>query len=95
MLCGKPVVSFDVDGAKEVVNENTGRLIEPAPASPDASRGSGPKNVGQLTKACAELIEDEQLRTKLGQQGRESVKEKFAPETMVDTIETVYQKLLQ
>ena len=82
MLCGKPAVSFDVDGAREVVNENTGRLIEP-------------KNVEQLTKACAELIEDQDLRKKLGENGRESVKEKFAPETMVDTIEAVYRKLLK
>jgi len=82
MLCDKPAISFDVDGAREVVNENTGRLIEP-------------KNVVQLTNACAELIEDEQLRIKLGRQGRESVKEKFAPETMVDTIEATYRKLLE
>jgi len=82
MLCGRPAVSFDVDGAREVVNENTGRLIEP-------------KNVEQLTKACAELIKDEDLRVKLGENGRESVKKKFAPETMVDTIETVYKKLLE
>jgi glycosyltransferase involved in cell wall biosynthesis len=81
MLCGRPAISFDVDGAKEVVNENTGRLIEP-------------KNIEQLTKACAELIEDEDLRKKLGENGRNSVKEKFAPETMVDTIEVVYKKLL-
>ncbi|MCH8120291.1 MAG: glycosyltransferase family 4 protein [Planctomycetes bacterium] len=82
MLCSRPAVSFDVDGAREVVNENTGRLIEP-------------KNIEQLTKACAELIEDEGLRKKLGENGRESVKEKFAPETMVDTIEAVYRKLLK
>jgi glycosyltransferase involved in cell wall biosynthesis len=82
MLCGKPVVSFDVDGAKEVVNEKTGRLIEP-------------KNVEKLTGACAELIEDADLRKRLGENGRESVKRKFAPETMVDTIEEVYQKLVK
>jgi glycosyltransferase involved in cell wall biosynthesis len=82
MLCGRPAISFDVDGAKEVVNENTGRLIEP-------------KNIEQLTKACTELIKDEDLRKKLGENGRNSVKEKFAPETMVDTIEAVYRKLLE
>ena len=81
MLCGRPAVSFNVDGAREVVNENTGRLVEP-------------ENVEQLTRACAELIEDKELRAKLGRMGRESVKEKFAPETMVDTIEAVYRKLL-
>jgi glycosyltransferase involved in cell wall biosynthesis len=81
MLCGKPAISFDVDGAREVVNDNTGRLIEP-------------KNVEQLTDACAELIEDKDLRERLGEQGRQSVKKKFAPDTMVDTIEEVYRKLL-
>jgi len=81
MLCGKPVVSFDVDGAREVVNKNTGRLIEP-------------KNVEQLIRACAELIKDPDLRNRIGQAGREFVREKFAPETMVDKIEEVYNKLV-
>jgi len=81
MLCGRAAISFDVDGAREVVNENTGRLVEP-------------KNIAQLTAACAELIADKDLREKLGRRARESVKEKFAPETMVDTIEGVYKKLL-
>lgn len=82
MLCGKPAISFDVDGAREVVNQSTGRLIEP-------------KNVEQLTRACAELIEDQNLRKKLGEAGREFVKEKFAPEAMIDTIEAVYRRLLE
>jgi glycosyltransferase involved in cell wall biosynthesis len=82
MLSGKPAVSFDVDGAREVVNENTGRLVEP-------------KNVEQLINVCAELIENKIVREKLGAAGRESVKEKFAPNTMVDTIEAVYRKLLE
>jgi glycosyltransferase involved in cell wall biosynthesis len=81
MLCGKPAISFDIDGAREVVNENTGWLIEP-------------KNVEQLTNACAELIENAELRNKLGKAGREFVREKFAPETMVDKIETAYKRLL-
>ncbi len=82
MLCGKPAISFDVDGAKEVVNENTGRLVEP-------------KNVEQLTRSIAELIENRALREKLGAAGRESVKEKFAPQVMIDTIEAAYEKLLE
>jgi glycosyltransferase involved in cell wall biosynthesis len=81
MLCAKPAVSFDVDGAREVVNKNTGRLIEP-------------ENVEQLTAACAELIENKKLRNTLGEQGRESVKEKFSPEVMVDKIEGIYGKLI-
>ncbi len=80
MLCGKPAISFDVDGAREVVNDKTGRLIEP-------------KNVEQLIRACAELIENKDLREKLGRQGRGSVTEKFAPDTMVNIIEEIYRKL--
>ena len=82
MLCAKPVVSFDIDGAKEVVNEKTGFLVEP-------------KDVDGLTEACAKLIENPRLCQTLGQAGLESVVEKFAPYTMVNTIEQVYQKLLQ
>jgi len=81
MLCGKPAISFDLDGAREVVNERTGRLIEP-------------KNIGHLVEACAELIEDESLRRQLGENGREFVKEMFSPDRMVDTIEAAYRKLL-
>jgi glycosyltransferase involved in cell wall biosynthesis len=81
MLCGKPAISFGIDGANEVVNPDTGRLVEP-------------ENVEQLTDACAELVANESLRTKLGSNGREFVKEKFSPKTMVDTIEKVYNNRL-
>jgi glycosyltransferase involved in cell wall biosynthesis len=81
MLCGKPAISFDVDGAREVVNDETGRLIEP-------------KNIERLTESCAELIKDKELRERLGRRARESVKKKFEPDTMVDTIEEVYRKIL-
>ncbi len=81
LICGKPAISFDIDGAGEVVTPDTGRLIEP-------------ENVEQLTDSCAELIANETLRIKLGKNGREFVKEKFSPKTMVDKIEEVYKKLL-
>jgi glycosyltransferase involved in cell wall biosynthesis len=81
MLCGKAAISFDIDGANEVINPDTGRLIEP-------------ENVEQLTDACAELIANENLCSQLGRNGREFVKEKFSPKTMVDKIEQVYKRLL-
>ncbi len=81
MLCGKPAIAFDLDGAREVVNENTGRLVEA-------------ENVDELTSACEELIKDADLRRGLGEFARESVKGKFAPDTMVDVIEKVYERLL-
>ena len=80
MLCSRPAISFDVDGAREVVNDQTGRLIEP-------------KNVNQLIEACSELIQDGILRDTLGRNGLAQVRERFAPDTMVDTIEDVYKRL--
>lgn len=82
MLCGKPVVSFDIDGAKEVVNKDTGFLIEP-------------ENIDQLTAACEKLLENPDLRQKLGQNGRAAVAQQFAPATMVDTIERVYNRFIK
>lgn len=81
MLCTRPAIAFDLDGSREVVNEQTGRLIEP-------------KNIDHLIQACSELIRDAQLRQTLGQNGLALVREKFAPNTMVDTIEAVYQELM-
>jgi glycosyltransferase involved in cell wall biosynthesis len=81
MLCAKPVVSFDIDGAKEVVNEKTGFLIEP-------------EDVDGLTEACVKLIENPHLCLTLGNAGMKSVVEKFAPDTMVNTIEKVYKELI-
>ncbi len=78
MLCGKPVVSFDIDGAKEVVNKDTGFLIEP-------------ENIDQLTDACEKLLQNPDLRNQLGQNGKAAVTEQFAPDRMVDTIERVYR----
>lgn len=82
MLCAKPVISFDIDGAKEVVTPQTGFLTEP-------------KNVGQLIRACQRLLDEPALRRQLGENGRQFVKEKFAPDTMVDTLERIYHDLMK
>ena len=81
MLCKKPVVSFDIDGAWEVVNDRTGRLVKPC-------------DVETFTNACEELILDEGLRRRLGEAGYEMVKKMYAPKTMVDVIEKVYYNLI-
>lgn len=82
MLCSRPAISFDVDGAREVVNDQTGRLVRPM-------------QVGDLVEACAELIQDPALREQLGRNGLQQVREKFAPDKMVDTIEGVYRSLVR
>lgn len=78
MLCGKPAISFDIDGAKEVVNEQTGRLIEP-------------EDIDGLIAACRELLSDKELCKSLGENGREKVRQKFSPKAMTDSIQNAYE----
>jgi glycosyltransferase involved in cell wall biosynthesis len=82
LLCGKPVISFDVDGAREVVlNEKSGYLIPP-------------RDVPGLIAAQERLINDRELRQRLGKTGREHCRKEFDHETMTDKIEQLYKTQL-
>jgi len=82
LLCGKPVVSFDVDGAAEVViNDETGFLIPP-------------KDISALTSVQEKLITNPDLRCQLGAKGREFCRREFDHHLMVDHIEQVYKSLI-
>ncbi|HVF30664.1 MAG TPA: glycosyltransferase family 4 protein, partial [Pyrinomonadaceae bacterium] len=83
LAMGKPCVSFDIDGAPEVViNEKTGFLVKPF------------DSVG-LADGVARLLEDDGLRMRMGQAGRELVDPMFRAETMVGQISDVYKMLLE
>ncbi|HUG19584.1 MAG TPA: glycosyltransferase family 4 protein [Planctomycetaceae bacterium] len=83
LLAGKPVVSFDIDGAKEVVLPGeTGFLAD----FPD---------IGELTRSLAALIEDSSLREQMGKTGRAKFTEPFRHETMTRRIREVYRQVLK
>ena len=80
MLAARPVVSFDVDGAREVVDADTGVLLEPGDAA-------------GLKLAIQTLAESPDLRARLGQTGRDRCRERFDHNRMVDEVEGVYRRL--
>ena len=83
LAMGKPCVSFDIDGAREVViDDYTGYLVEAF------------DSVG-LAEGVAKLLEDEELRQKFGENGRRHVDPNFRTEKMVADISDVYQMLLE
>jgi glycosyltransferase involved in cell wall biosynthesis len=83
LAMGKPCVSFDIDGAPEVViDDRTGYLVEPFDSETLADR-------------IARLLEDKDLRDKLGAKGRRHVDPNFRAEKMVADIAEIYQVLLQ
>jgi glycosyltransferase involved in cell wall biosynthesis len=81
MLAGRPVVSFDVDGAREVVSSATGILLRP-------------KDVAGLTLAIETLAVSRKLRQRLGQAGRNLCRQRFDHVHMVDQIEALYRRLV-
>jgi len=64
-LCGKPVIAGDSGGIRDaVVNTETGLLVDP-------------NNTDKIANAIIKLAKDQNLREKLGKQGRERVVKKF------------------
>ena len=82
LAMGKPCVSFDIDGAPEVViPDETGYLVKPGDAA-------------KLADSISKLLADPQLRARLGEAGRRRVDPAFRAETMVEQIASVYKSLL-
>lgn len=81
LLCGKAAISFDNDGAPEVVIPNeTGRLVPMG-------------DIRRLTEAIVELAEDKEKRESYGERGRLLCRERFDWHNMVAAIESLYVRL--
>lgn len=78
---GKPVVAFDVDGAREVCRDGeTGFLVRAG-------------DVAGLVEAVIRLLRDRELAARMGARGRELVRQQFAEERMVEQIDELYRQL--
>lgn len=83
LAAARPVVAYDCDGASEVCLENeTGLLVKPG-------------DLAGLQDRVLRLAGDSELRARLGQRGRQFVRERFAVRHMVDELYALYQRLAQ
>jgi glycosyltransferase involved in cell wall biosynthesis len=83
LIAGKPVVSYDVDGAREVVlPERTGELLPP-------------QNVTRLASSLIRLARDASLRGRFGSEGRRLFTDQFRHDRMADEIRRVYEQALR
>jgi len=82
LAAGKPVIAYDFDGADEICLENqTGFLV----------------HTGDIASAAQRLFQfaaEPALRVKLGETGREFVRENFSIEKMVDDQYAVYLQVM-
>jgi len=77
--CEKPVIVSNVGGLPEVtVNGMTGYIVEP-------------KNPEQLAKAIKKLLLDENVRKKMGKNGRKKVIEEFDWNNCVNKMVSEYK----
>ena len=82
LIAGKPVVSYDVDGAREVcIPDQTGYLLPP-------------KSVSEMARALIRLADDPALRSRLGTEGRRRFADVFRHQRMTAEIRSLYERLL-
>jgi glycosyltransferase involved in cell wall biosynthesis/GT2 family glycosyltransferase len=81
MAASRPVVAADADGPRMLIEDGVSGLIVP-PGDPDA-----------LAEAVGRLLDDEELRVRLGEQARLAV-QRYGVEQMVEQFEELWDRVL-
>lgn len=81
LIAGKPVISYDVDGAREVCIQGESGYLLP------------PKSILELSDAMLKLARDGESRERMGQWGAQRFTEQFRHEYMTDRIRELYVHL--
>jgi len=81
--CGRAIVATDVPGCREIVRHNENGLLIP------------PHDSKALADALKTLIEDTELRARMGAMGREIVRAEFSEEIVVKKTMELYKKILR
>lgn len=83
LITGRPVISYDIDGAREVtIPGQTGMLIPP-------------RDINGLAQAIITLASDPEMRAQYGSRGRERYAPLFRHEYMTEQIRALYGQLLE
>lgn len=80
--CGRPIVTTDAPGCREVVRHDENGLLVPV------------RSTVELADALQRLIENPELRQKMGACGREIAVNEFALEVVLDETIALYKELL-
>jgi len=83
MALGKPVVSTNVGGIPEAIDEGVSGFLVP------------PRDPEQLALRILDILNDGALRNRMGQEGRKKVQDRFNIESMVKKVEQVYLSVMK
>ena len=79
--CGRPIVTTDVPGCREVVREGENGLLVPV------------RNAQALSEALSCLIKNPELRSQMGRRSREIVLKEFSSEKVIAQTLSLYKEL--
>ena len=82
-LLGKPVVAYDIDGAREAMKDGTTGYLVP------------PESVHELAQRVIELLNNPEKAHEMGRCGRRACRKRFGADTMIERMDQVYQELVR
>ncbi|MBF0344359.1 MAG: glycosyltransferase family 4 protein [Nitrospirae bacterium] len=80
--CGRPIVTTDTTGCREIVKHGENGLLVPV------------QNITELARAIDSLIKDENTRKRMGLRGRQMVESEFSEQIVINAHLAAYQELL-
>ena len=79
--CGRPIITTDMPGCREIVKDGVNGLLVPA------------RDVKALADAIEVLLKDRELRNRMGRQGREMVERDFSQQKVIAETISLYDEL--
>src|SRR5690606_17277975 len=83
LLCGVPVVAYDVDGTREACLDGETGLLVPA------------GNIERLRESILHMAADPAARRRMAERGRDMCRDMFSAERMVSELERVYERAME
>ena len=82
MASGKPIIATDVGGTSEAIIDGETGILVPA------------QNIEVMTSALLKLVNDKNLRSKLGEAGRQRSKNNYSANNYATRLDQLYRQLL-
>ncbi|RDE10930.1 MAG: hypothetical protein C4K48_13085 [Candidatus Thorarchaeota archaeon] len=82
MGCGLPVITTAIGETVRLLDKDEGILVEP-------------ENVGAIVDAMKTLVEDKDLRQRMGRRCRKKIEEKYSWSSQIGQIEQVYRRAIE
>ena len=93
---GKPVVTSDVGGQAELIDETVGRVLPLLQSEAEEldSRDFTEEEVGQYVNAIVDVLSDEAAYTKMCAACRERIEKGFSSQLMIQKLERIFEELV-